>query len=162
MFSLRLSLLRLGGKTYGGCFPDASQMLPRCFPDASQMLPRCLSDASHMPPRCLPLHDSFSMISPPVIPPPWLLVMDFSCMIFQVCLQRNSVWGLALGSFNYIFYFGPPGTHLYSSPQNHLHVTRYVVGVLDFSIDSFLEVQRANKLNIVSTGLYCLWVSFMF
>ena len=68
--NLLFSLLRLGGKTYGGCLPDASQMLPRCFPDASQMLPRCLSDASHMPPRCLPLHDSFSMISPPVIPPP--------------------------------------------------------------------------------------------
>ena len=28
MFSLRMSLLRLGGKTYGGCLPDASQMPP--------------------------------------------------------------------------------------------------------------------------------------
>ena len=66
---------------------------PRCLPDASKMPPRCLLDAS-------PFHDSFSMISLPMIPPPWLLVIDISCMILQVGLQRNSVWGLALGSFN--------------------------------------------------------------
>ena len=40
----------LGGKTYGGCLPDASQMPPRCLPDASQMPLRRLSDAS----RCFP------------------------------------------------------------------------------------------------------------
>ena len=39
----------LGGKTYGGCLTDTSQMPP----DASQMLPRCLHDATRMPP-----HDS--------------------------------------------------------------------------------------------------------
>ena len=32
-----LRLARLGGKTYGGCLPDASQMFLRCVPDASQM-----------------------------------------------------------------------------------------------------------------------------
>ena len=73
--NLLFSLLRLGGKTYGGCFPDASQMPLRCVPDASQMLlkcklkcnlhfslhlrwfppypRRCLPDASQMPLKCL-------------------------------------------------------------------------------------------------------------
>ena len=58
MFSLRLSLLRLGGKTYGGCLPDASQMPS----DASQMPFRSLSDASS-------LNDFFSMIFFSMIPP---------------------------------------------------------------------------------------------
>ena len=44
----------LGGKTYGGCLPNVSQMPPRCLPDASQMSPRCLPDAAQMPLRCLP------------------------------------------------------------------------------------------------------------
>ena len=47
--NLLFSLLRLGGKTYGGCFPDASQMPPRCFQDAPL------------------LNDSFSMIPLPII-----------------------------------------------------------------------------------------------
>ena len=52
-------LARLGGKTYGGCLPDASQMPSRCLPglpdvsQVSQMPPRCLPDVSQMPPRCL-------------------------------------------------------------------------------------------------------------
>ena len=63
---LFLRLARLGGKTYGGCLPDASempdasQMTLRCLWDASQSLPdafqvsfRCLSDAFQMPLRCL-------------------------------------------------------------------------------------------------------------
>ena len=52
-----LRLARLGGKTYGGCLPDASQMSPRCLPDVSQMSqmsPRCLPDVSQMSSRCLP------------------------------------------------------------------------------------------------------------
>ena len=137
MFSLRSSLLRLGGKTYAGCFPDASQMLPRC-----------LSDASHMPPRCLPLHDSFSMISPPVIPPPWLLVMDFSCMIFQVCLQRNSVWGLALGSwiqYLIVSFILDLQENIYTKVKKTYYMSAgeagwHVVGFGDLSIDVFLEV----------------------
>ena len=46
----------LGGKTYGGCLPDASrcvQMPSRCLPDASRCFPdasRCLPDASQMSP----------------------------------------------------------------------------------------------------------------
>ena len=36
----------LGGKTYGGCLPDASKIPP----DASMMPPGCL----HMTPRCFP------------------------------------------------------------------------------------------------------------
>jgi hypothetical protein len=28
-----------GGKTYGGCLPDASQVPPNCFPIASPMFP---------------------------------------------------------------------------------------------------------------------------
>ena len=113
MFSLRLSLLRLGGKTYGGCLPDASQMPPRCLSDASQMPLRCLSDASQMPLRCFfskwfllydsLFNDSSSRISSlssllQRAPPPWFLLIDFSSMIFRMGLQRNSVWGLALGS----------------------------------------------------------------
>ena len=43
---LFLRLARLGGKTYGGCLPDASQIPSRCLPDASQMPFRCLSDVS--------------------------------------------------------------------------------------------------------------------
>ena len=44
---------------------------------------------------------------------------------------------------NYICYFGPPGTHLYLSPQNQLHVAGpHVVGFRDFFIDVFLEVQN--------------------
>ena len=41
-----LRLARLGGKTYGGCLLDASQMLPRCLPDVYQMSPRRLPDVS--------------------------------------------------------------------------------------------------------------------
>ena len=44
--NLLFSLLRLGGKTYGGCLPYVSQMPPRCLPDASQMCPRCSQIAS--------------------------------------------------------------------------------------------------------------------
>ena len=47
--------------------------------------------------------------------------------------------------FDYIFYFGPPGTHFYLSPQNHYmsagEADRHVVGFLDLFIDIFLEVQ---------------------
>ena len=50
---LFLRLARLGGKTYGGCLPDVSQMPTRCLPDASQS-PRCLPDASQMSLRCFP------------------------------------------------------------------------------------------------------------
>ena len=64
--NLLFSLLRLGGKTYGGCLPDASQMLPRCLPNPSL------------------LHDSFSVIPLPMIPPPWFLVTDFSSMILGI------------------------------------------------------------------------------
>ena len=51
----------LGGKTYGGCLPDASQMPPdvfqmtlRCLPDDFQMPTgcACLPDVSQMRPRC--------------------------------------------------------------------------------------------------------------
>ena len=62
---LFLRLARLGGKTYGGCLPDVSQMPPRCLPDSSQMPPRCLSDVSQMPPRCLP---DVSQMPPRCIP----------------------------------------------------------------------------------------------
>ena len=57
----------LGGKTYGGCLPDASQMPPRCLSDASQMPFRCFSDAS----RCFPNASR--------------------------CFPKKTVWGLALG-----------------------------------------------------------------
>ena len=80
MFLLRLA--RLGGKTYGGCLPDASQMPPRCLPDASQMPPRCLPDASQMLPRCFP--DAFRMpptclldASPSMTPSLWFLLQWF-------------------------------------------------------------------------------------
>ena len=43
---LFLRLARLGGKTYGGCLPDASQMPSRCLLDASQTPLRGLSDVS--------------------------------------------------------------------------------------------------------------------
>ena len=43
---LFLRLARLGGKTYGGCLPDASQMPRRCLSNTSQMPFRCLSVAS--------------------------------------------------------------------------------------------------------------------
>ena len=42
----------LGGKTYGGCLPDASKMPP----DVSMMPPGCL----HMTPRCFP-QDALSL-----------------------------------------------------------------------------------------------------
>ena len=54
-----ISVLRLGGKTYGGCFPDASQMLPaasQMLPDASRMSPdasQVAQDASQKTFRCL-------------------------------------------------------------------------------------------------------------
>ena len=35
----------LGGKTYGGCLQDASQMSPRCFSDVFKLSARCFSDA---------------------------------------------------------------------------------------------------------------------
>ena len=70
-----LRLARLGGKTYGGCLPDAFQMSPRCLQDV-QMPPRCLPDASQMPFRCLP---------------------DVSQTSYTPI--QESVWGLALGSF---------------------------------------------------------------
>ena len=45
--------------------------------------------------------------------------------------------------FDYVFYCGPPGKHLYSSPPNQLHVGQlHVIGVLDLFIDVFLEVQN--------------------
>ena len=75
----------LGGKTYGGCLPDASQMPLSSLISAPWF-------------QWFLLNDLFSMIVPPMIPPPWFFVIDFSWMIFQVGLQRNSVWGLALGS----------------------------------------------------------------
>ena len=45
------------------------------------------------------LKDLFSIIAPPTSPPPWFLLIDFSSMILRIGLQRDSVWGLALGSF---------------------------------------------------------------
>ena len=48
--------------------------------------------------------------------------------------------------FNYMFYFGPPGTYLYLSPQPPLPIGQRsrptVVGFLDLFIDIFLEVQN--------------------
>ena len=41
-----LRLARLGGKTYSGCLPDASQMPPRCLPDASQIPLFCVFDCT--------------------------------------------------------------------------------------------------------------------
>ena len=98
MFSLRLSLLRLGGKTYGGCFPDASQMPPRCLPDASQMAPRCLPDVSQMPPRCLP---DASQIPPRCLPDvsqmlprrlPNVSQMPFRCLPVPPFSRRGRRW----------------------------------------------------------------------
>ena len=55
--------------------------------------------------------------------------------------EAHKQYSLLDTKFNYIFYIGPPGTYLYLSPQNSLHVGgRHVVGFLDF-IDVFLEVQ---------------------
>ena len=58
----------LGGKTYGGCLPNVSQVPPRCVSDDFQMPP----DASQMPPDAFPkklfgvsrwgnLHESFGL-----------------------------------------------------------------------------------------------------
>ena len=96
----------LGGKTYGGCLPNASQMLPdasqmppRCFPDVSQMLPRCLPDSSwcfqmphpswflpqwflsHAPPSTIPLSWFLLRDSSSTIPPPWFLLHGSSSLI---------------------------------------------------------------------------------
>ena len=56
--------------------------------DASQMPSRCLLDAVQMPPKCFP--DASLK---------WFLVNDSCSMTSWIGLQRNSVWGLALGSF---------------------------------------------------------------
>ena len=96
MLSLRLSLLRLGGKTYGGCLPDASQMPPRCLqmpPDASrcpQMPPdasRCLQipqDAS----RCLQMFPDASRCLPDAYRclqmPPYLQMPPDAARCFQM------------------------------------------------------------------------------
>ena len=81
MLSLRLA--RLGGKTYGGCLPDVSQMPPRCFLDASQMSLRCFPESS----RCL--LSVFQM--------PFRCLSDVSQTSYTPI--QESVWGLALGSF---------------------------------------------------------------
>ena len=52
--------------------------------DASQMLARYVPDGSKIPPSLM-------------IPPPRFLVIAFSSVILRNGLQRNSVWGLALG-----------------------------------------------------------------
>ena len=85
------------------CFqmlPDASrclQMHPRCL----QMLPRCFSDAFQMPPGYFP--DASLK---------WFLVNDPCSMTPWIGLQRNSVWGLALGSFC-ILWFKAKARHFY-------------------------------------------------
>jgi hypothetical protein len=48
MLNLRFSLLRLGGKTYGGCLPDASKMSLSClqFPPNLRCVAEALADIS--------------------------------------------------------------------------------------------------------------------
>ena len=68
---------------------------------------------------------------------------------------------------NYIFYFGPPGTHLYLSPQNLLHVdgrSRPTCSrCSSFLIDVYLEVQdkRYSKIlylvDYIAYGLHLLY-----
>ena len=74
----------LGGKTYGGCLPDSSQMPPRCLPDGSQMTLRWFlfydsfsNDPYMIPPPWLLLYASSS----PMNPLPWFLLHDSSSMI---------------------------------------------------------------------------------
>ena len=108
--------------------PGASHMPPRCLPDASLNDPFYMIPLPVIPPASsltsLPwffelvykessqwflLNDSSSMIPSqwssilymiplPMISPSWFLVIDFSSMILRIGLQRNSVWGLVLGS----------------------------------------------------------------
>ena len=44
--------------------------------------------------------------------------------IFYTIKEAHKQYSLLDTIFNYIFYFGPPGKHLYLSPQNPLHVGR--------------------------------------
>ena len=112
MLSLRWSLLRLGGKTYGGCLPGALQMPPGCLLDRLIIYLQCIW--IFWRPGCLPhAFQMLSMILLPVIcPPQWSLLYDCSCNDSSFMLLRyrllfhnswswsteNSVWGLVLGS----------------------------------------------------------------
>ena len=53
-------------------------------------------------------------------------------LLKTICYTINEAhkqYSLLDAIFNYIFYFGPPGNHLYLSLQNPLHVGRlHVVG----------------------------------
>ena len=44
--------------------------------------------------------------------------------IFYTINEAHKQYNILDTIFNYIFYFGPPGKHLYLSPQNPLHVGR--------------------------------------
>ena len=62
-------------------------------------------------------------------------------MIFWTINEAHKQYSLLDTIFNYIFYLGPPGKHLYLSPKAHF-TGRHGVGFLDFVIDVFLDVQN--------------------
>ena len=59
--------------------------------------------------------------------------------------EAHKQYCLLVKIFSHIFYLGPPGTHLYLSPQSHYmpagEAGRHVAGVHDVLIDYSLEVQ---------------------
>ena len=86
----------------------------------------------------------------------WQIFLKFR---FYIINEAHNKYSFLAATFNFIFYVGPPGTHLW---QNQENLSRYVVGFWDLSIDVFLEVQDKNiYLHIVLNNLFCLWVSFV-
>jgi len=85
--------------------------------------------------------------------------------IFYIINEAHKQYGLLDTIFSGIFYLGPPGKHLYLSPQNPLHVARRSRPTCSrFSwlfIYVFLEFQNKNIVNSVSERRCCLWVSFI-
>ena len=79
---------------------------------------------------------------------PWIF-------IFYTINEIHKQYNLLDTIFNYIFYFGPPGKHLYLSPQNPLHVGRRSRPTCSRFSYVFIDVSWKSKIrDIIKCCIY--------